>query len=186
MDEENPYAPPKSKVLADELDAGIPDRVVPYIDGKLLVVQNGAELPDRCLKCNSPADGYRFSRSVSWHRPAWFVLVFVSLWLYILVYFFVRWKAKITVGLCPRHRRKRTRAIALGWLIALTGIGLTTAGAWAWNQENPAMIIAGVIAIPMGLTIGILGSRVLVVKRIDNQHIWLSHVSPDYLATFST
>ncbi len=104
MEEENPYAPPKSTVLTDELGVGVPIRVEPRIDGKLLVVRNGAELPDRCLKCNEPADGYRFSRSLSWHRPAWFILVLVSLWLYFLVYFFVRWKAKVTVGLCPRHR----------------------------------------------------------------------------------
>ena len=186
MEEENPYAPPKSTVLTDELGVGVPIRVEPRIDGKLLVVRNGAELPDRCLKCNEPADGYRFSRSLSWHRPAWFILVLVSLWLYFLVYFFVRWKAKVTVGLCPRHRRRRTRAIAFGWLIALAGIGAIIAGASASNNPNVIMIVGGVVAVLVGLIGGMLGSRVLVVKRIDKHYVWLSHVSPKYLATFST
>jgi hypothetical protein len=182
VDDDNPYAAPKSLFLDDELVGGFAGET--FADGKLLAVRNGAVLPDRCLKCNAPAEGYQFSRSLAWHRPIWYVLILISLLLYVLVYFFVRWKAKVTVGVCPRHRRRRTRAIALGWLTALAGIGTIIAAASLPDGPNSIGIVAGIIAVAGGIIGGMLGSRIFVVNRIDKEYVWLSHVSPEYLASF--
>src|SRR5438045_334031 len=38
-------------------------------DGKTLVMMKEAFLPDRCVKCNGPANGYRLRRRLSWHEP---------------------------------------------------------------------------------------------------------------------
>ena len=65
---ENPYAPPKTERLESDRLLDQPDQA--WRDRKLLVVRKkGAVLPDRCLKCNAPAEGYRFTRDVSWIRP---------------------------------------------------------------------------------------------------------------------
>ena len=44
-------------------------------------------------------------------------------------------------------------------------------------------LIAGLILLFTGIVIGSVGSQVLVPKRIDKHFVWLSRVSPDYLAT---
>jgi hypothetical protein len=102
MDEFNPYAPPKSLELEESFL--VEHANAAWRDGKFLRVRTDAVLPDRCLKCNAPAEGYQFK----------------------------------------------------------SGIGL---------------LLAGLIG-------GLFGSRILVPVRIDKHFIWLSKVSPLYLATF--
>ena len=44
-------------------------------------------------------------------------------------------------------------------------------------------LIAGLILFFAGLIIGSARARVLIPKRMDKHFVWLSRVSPDYLAT---
>jgi len=74
MDDENPYAAPKAEVLVK--DRQLHSSGDAWRHGKMLEVRKGAELPDRCLKCAAPARGHRFSRSLSWHKPIWFLTFF--------------------------------------------------------------------------------------------------------------
>ncbi|MGB2611043.1 MAG: hypothetical protein WBC80_18870, partial [Isosphaeraceae bacterium] len=112
IDDDNPYAAPKADVLVK--DRHLDSSSDAWRHGKMLVERKGAELPDRCLKCAAPGRGYRFNRSLSWHKPVWALTFLMIIILYAHVYLFVRWRARVAVGLCPRHRRNRARAIALG------------------------------------------------------------------------
>ena len=150
----------------------------------MLVVRKGAKLPDRCLKCAAPARGYGFSRSLSWHKPVWALTSLISLISCTPVYLFVRWRARVTVGLCPRHRRNRARAIALGWLAALAGLGSIIAGGMVSDSLQPIALIGGIVLLFVGMICRAVGSQVLVPRRIDKHFVWLSKVSPDYLAAF--
>jgi len=189
IDDDNPYVAPKAEFLVQ--DRHLDSSTDAWRDGKLLVVRKGAELTDRCLKCAAPTKGYRdrFSRLLSWHKPFWFVLLFFNWILYVIVYFFVRWQGRVTVGLCPRHRRNRARAISLGWLATLAGVGsIMAVGVYADTGEisgslQPIALIAGVVLLLGGIIGGAFGSQVLVARRIDKHFVWLSKVSPDYLAT---
>jgi hypothetical protein len=181
MDEFNPYAPPKSAALDD---GRIADANVAWRDGKMLMVRKDAILPDRCLKCNEPAEGFRFKRSLTWASPYYALLILVNLILYILVYVVVSRRGKVTVGVCPAHRRKRLRAILAGWLAALAGIGSFVVAAFVPDKMVAIPIIAGAVLIFAGLIGGMNGSRILVTARIDKHFIWLRKVSPAYLATF--
>jgi hypothetical protein len=181
MDEINPFAPPKSAELEE---ARRFDDNVAWRDGKFLMVRKDAVLPDRCLKCNEPADGYQFKRSLTWASPWYALLILLNLILYILVYVIVSRKGKVTVGVCPLHRKKRTRAILFGWLAALAGFASFFAAAVVPNNLVAVPIIVGVVLIFAGIIGGMFGSRILVPARIDKHFIWLSKVSPVYLATF--
>jgi len=185
--DENPYAPPGVEPVDDVGHAK--DGVEAWRDGKLMVVRKGAFMPWRCLKCGVPTtlDSDLFSRTLSWHRPIWFLLLLVSWIIFLLVYFFVRWQARITVGLCHRHRAQRTRAILLGWLVSLVGIGTAIAGAMLLEDRQNGPIpgitmLAGLLLLLGGMIGGIIGSQVLVPRRIDEHYVWLSKVSPDILA----
>ena len=37
------------------------------------------EFPDRCIKCNAPAEGYRLKKTLIWHPRAWFFLILLHL-----------------------------------------------------------------------------------------------------------
>src|SRR5918992_369607 len=67
----NPYASPQSVFgpfqLAEEPRGA-------WRDGDLLVLRRDGVLPDRCIKCNRPAEGYRQERKLNWVHPRWKVL----------------------------------------------------------------------------------------------------------------
>jgi hypothetical protein len=193
MDDENPYAPPKYGQLDRDLLQENPNAA--WRDKGLLMARKGAVLPDRCLKCNGLAEGYQFRRSLSWVSPYWLVTVLlVGPLLFAIVFFIVRRRGKVTVGLCPLHRKKRARAIALGWLTALAGIGCIIATGMAMDHHTsigissnrflPIGIGVGIVLLLVGMIGGAVGSQVLVPTRIDKDFIWLSKVSPGYLASF--
>ena len=182
-DEDNPYAPPKSQSLRP-IGAGNDGGI--WRSGNMLMMRKGVELPDRCLKCDAPAEGYRFKRKLSWASPWWFLtLVVIGPLLFVIIYYCVRWTGEVSAGLCPIHRTKRRRLIAIGWITALLGIALTiTAGPLVEARFVGIPILAGVILLITGILIGAIGAQVLVPNRIDKHFIWLKQVSPSYLAKF--
>ena len=76
MSEFNPYAAPRADVSFGRTPAG--DDAGVWKSGKLLVMTKDAALPDRCVRCNQPADGPRLRRNLSWHPAAWYVLLAIS------------------------------------------------------------------------------------------------------------
>ena len=193
IDDENPYAPPKHAELDRDLLGENPNAA--WRDKNLVRVRKGAVLLDRCIKCNGPADRRPFKRSLSWASPYWALSVFlIGPLLFVVVYVIVSRRGKVTVGLCPLHRKKRARAIALGWITSLAGIGCIIATGMAFDHLTsigissnlflPIGIGLGILLLLVGLIGGAIGSRVLVATRIDKNFIWLSKVSPEYLASF--
>ena len=182
MSDFNPYAAPKSEIM--EQAHHLAEEGGLWRDGPLLVIRKGTELPDRCLKCNGPAEGYRLKRTLSWHRPAWYLLVLFNLIIYVIVALCVRWTAKVAAPLCPRHRSKRRRAIAVGWLGSLAGIGLMVVGASVPIDGIiiGAVVVVGLVLFLASLIYGMATSQMVVPKRIDKNFVWLKKVSPDFLA----
>jgi hypothetical protein len=183
MDEFNPYAAPKAALLPEDRVHEPPGEA--WQDRNLLKARKGAVLPDRCVKCNVPAEGYQFKRSLTWLSPYWFIaLLVVGPLPFLVVYLIVSKKGKITVGLCPQHRKRRRQAIALGWLTAFVGIGAMIATGFVPDRFLAIPLISGLVILLGGMIGGSVGSRVLLPDRIDKNFIWLRKVSPEYLATF--
>src|SRR5690242_4311267 len=89
--------------------------------GDKLVIPHNAPLPDRCVKCNAPAHGFRLQRNLTWLHPAYLLLLFGGLVIYAIVSAVVSKNAEIHVGVCPKHRRRRWQAIIGGWTLGLSG-----------------------------------------------------------------
>lgn len=131
-DEENPYAPPKVHEVRPVERPGLAWR-----DGQMLMVRKGAELPDRCLKCNASAEGYRFKRSLTWLSPYWAILILVCGPIpFAIIYLCLCARGKLTAGLCPVHRTSRRRAIAIGWLTVLLGVGSMIVAGFLSDAHN--------------------------------------------------
>ncbi|HVX63509.1 MAG TPA: hypothetical protein VHC19_23005 [Pirellulales bacterium] len=183
----NPFAAPQEDVVAQALLAEPGGGV--WRDGRLLVMQKQAILPDRCVKCNQPAGGGRLTRKLSWHHPAFFLLILASIWIYLIVVLIVRQTAKIDIGMCELHRRKRRNAILASWLIILAGIAAIVIGTVASSDMGgptpayvPALFIGGLLAFLGGLIYAAIAVPPVAPNKIDKDYVWLKKVHPAYLA----
>lgn len=182
VDEFNPYAPPKS--MEQEEGRGHESRAVAWRDGQLLIVLKDAVLPDRCIKCNEPAEGFQFRRTLTWANPLIYFFLLCGLIPLILIYLIFAKRGRITVGICPVHRRKRKQAIFRAWLLGLAGFALFVVAGILPDNFVAITLLGGFGLILTGILVAAFGTRILVPTRIDKDFIWLAKVSPWYLATF--
>ena len=139
----------------------------------LLVMIEDAELPPRCMKCNS-SDGVTLKMLDLSHvgRQNFVVLL--------LGFIFYR-TYKVPVTLCSRHQlsgQGTTKKVSL--LFVVMGVlafiyGLSTSSALA--------VMGGVVIVFVGIVVLLIGSDSFAIARRDESHIWLKGVDAQYLAT---
>lgn len=152
-------------------------------DGRTLVMDKHAELPNRCVKSNQPADRW-LKRRLAWHHPAIVLTVFAGLLVYIIIALVVRKTATIQIGLSEEWYAKRRRATIIGWLLVLTGIGMLVAGIAMVGKKGDVggpLILFGILVALGGAIGGLMGSRMVYPRKITNTHVWLKGVCPEFL-----
>lgn len=150
-------------------------------DNDTLVMTKNASLPDRCVKCNAPAHGFRLKRNLSWHHPALALLIFVALLIYLVVAMAVSKRATVHLGLCAEHLQRRRNLLIAGW--SLLAIGLITP-VIAFANEYVGIGLLGIGVVAVAAVWLVLAARVVKVKRIDDQYVWLRGIDANYLAQF--
>jgi len=169
MTPQQPYFPPPTHGLNTV-----------WRNNSVLAMTKEALLPNRCIKCNAPADE-QLKRKLTWHHPALYLLVLASVLIYAVVAMVVRKTATVNVGLCEDHSSARRRNIAITWALGLASIvGFVAAimfeeGSFA--GFGSALILAAAIY-------GIATLRVVVPTKIDNYFVWLKGVDANYLQQF--
>lgn len=144
-----------------------------------LVTSSGATFPDRCVRCNAPANGYRLKRQLYWHPPAYYLLILLGLLIYAIVAICIRHKAVLHIGLCERHRVRRKWGIVSCTLGVLAGLGLFITGAVG---DIGSLILPGILLFLGGVIHGVItGVRISPVK-MTKEHVWLRGVNKDFLA----
>jgi hypothetical protein len=144
---------------------------------KQLVCRPETVLPERCVKCNSPTQG-RLKRRLYWHPPLVYLLILINLLVYAIVAIIVRKRARLEIGLCEAHRKRRILIIAVSWLTVLLGIVFVIYGV---GNNQGGLAALGVLAILVAAVVGaILGPQVAAAK-IDKDYVWLKGVCPEYL-----
>jgi hypothetical protein len=132
--------------------------------GKKLVFRNGSTLPQVCVKCGEPATT-KMPRTLYWHKPWVYILILVSVLVYIIVAMVTRKMSKVEVPLCAYHRSRRTKGILSVWLLLLVFLGgFITAG----SMDNPWFMLISLGSFIAMLVIGIR-SRLLVPTMIDER-----------------
>jgi hypothetical protein len=185
MTDLNPYAAP----LTDLNVPRDPSEIGVWRDGAFLVMSKGAELPDRCLRCNEPAEGWRLKRKLGWHPPLYYALIIFNILIYAIVAMIVRKTAVVRVPLCARHRGRRRKMIAWGWALGLLGPLAMIAGPLGSSNLGPglndgisvASVVLGGLMLLVGLILAIVASQVASPEKIDKTHVWLQKVSPELL-----
>ena len=143
---------------------------------KRLVVGLDSELPERCVKCNEPA-ARMLKRSVYWHSPAVYAVLLLNILIYILIAVLVRKTAKVEIGLCDRHLRRRRMAIGVGWL-TLALLILSIAVGIGIGAEFIIFGTLTAIIVWLGCS---AASYTVSASKIDKEYVWLRGVCRDYL-----
>ena len=146
-----------------------------------LVMTKDATLPDRCVKCDAPANGFRLRRQLSWHHPALFLLLFVAWLIYFILAMALRKRATVHLGLCQEHYQRRRNFLAVGFaMLCLTFVSVPLAFVWEYPAVG-ALALFGFLTSIIWLA---FAARVVTVKKIDDRFVWLSGVNENYLARF--
>ncbi|MFB2938444.1 hypothetical protein ACE1B6_24620 [Aerosakkonemataceae cyanobacterium BLCC-F154] len=152
--------------------------------GNLLVMRKDAQLPDRCIKTNRPANGKRFRANLYWHHPAVYLLVLINLLVYVVVALIVRKNAIVYVGVTEEVLQKRNRTILGAWIVGIIGVFLLFAPGFTQLETlSNQLQILGFILILGGLFWGIMGANIVSPAKIDDDYIWLRGVCREYLAS---
>jgi hypothetical protein len=148
-------------------------------EGDVLVApREGAILPARCVRCNEPA-GRRLMRRLYWHPPALYLLIFISLCVYLIPALVFRKKAVLEVGLCERHFRRRRWGIGLGWGGFVIG-GVVFVGS---IEPYPLLGLSFLLVTLLSPIIGVVMAQVVSPKRIDAERVRLK-VGRPFLESF--
>src|ERR1044072_8782987 len=183
MNAHNPYAPSKAS-----LKTGEPTTVSGGLsrDGDQLVVVHGAHFRDRCAKCNNPAAPPHKMRKLYWPPPAIYLLLLVYGIVYIIVALIVRKNVEIDPGLCGQHLQKRRLWIGIGWAGALFGWIVVVWGGRTFGLDPGLTALLAIGFFVVSAASGILNSRVLYAKRIDDRHARLKGAGEEFLASLPT
>jgi hypothetical protein len=146
--------------------------------GKKLVTRSETPFPDRCIKCNGPANGFRLKRVLYWNHPAYYLLLLCNLLVLLIVVLIVRKKAVLHIGLCQNHREQRRMAIIACSIGMLGGVGLIVCGA---VYNSGWLALAGVVLFFTGAIWGIVKGRTISAVKIDKELVTVSGVGRNFL-----
>ena len=161
----------------DGMNGGVVHGV--WCSGKLMVLAADAELPDRCVKTDQPADGEWADIQLRWHHPALYLVALVNIILYFIVAYFVSTSAIVHVGITTAVVASARRARYLTWALLLVGLALCVVAAFAplpllWWPAGTLMLLS--------IPVYFLRGRLIWPTRIEHGYVWVAGVHPDYLA----
>ena len=147
-------------------------------EGKKLVTRSETPFPDRCVKCNAPANGFRLKRVLYWQHPAYYLLLLCNVLILLIVVLIVRKKAVLHIGLCEVHRKQRKIALIACWMGMLGGVAIMIGSALI---QSGWLALAGVVIFLAGAVWGILKGRTIAATKIDKENVWVSGVCHEFL-----
>ena len=86
MTPQQPYFPPPTQGMNTV-----------WRNNSVLVMTKEALLPNRCIKCNAPAEE-QLKHRLTWHHPGLYLLALASILIYVVVAMVVRKTATVNVG----------------------------------------------------------------------------------------
>lgn len=170
----DPYRPPQAPVFA--MPAPVADEDGCWRSGRDLYMRAGAVLPPRCITCNAPAIAPLKKRTVYWHSGWLYLLVLLSLPIYIIVALIVRKTRRIHPGFCASHTASRRRQAWLGWGLLATSLVLPFTG-------SDSAVIFALLAFVGALVQAIRLGSPLRALHIDERRAQLRGCGEAFLAS---
>jgi hypothetical protein len=180
--DENPYQSPS--VVAEPLATPTPSSSIapptPRVQGSVLIVRDGDELPRLCVKTNRPVSVLDVrTKEFTWCSPLVGLLMLVSGPLLILVYFLARKRFYITFGLSEDLKRRYRNIFVAKVVVTITLFFAMPLSASAGNLASIIVLILFIAAVVSLF----LGNSPLAVTNCHNGEFWITGCSKDFLAT---
>jgi hypothetical protein len=139
---------------------------------KELIITPHSELPDRCVKCNKPADGYR--KKVKIEETSFGLFLFIGL----LAALFNK-THRVEIGLCKKCRKKCSTGIILGVAsVFVAFIGSCITLVLFLVNSNPLIVRTAMTGtIVTGVVLAITGSSMRSTVRARS-------IKADYIRIF--
>ncbi len=150
-------------------------------DNKTLVMTKDAVLPDQCVKCNAPANGFKLRQKLQWHHPALYFVLLAAWLIYVVLASALSKRATVFLGLCPQHVQRRRHLLIIGWIVLALGPAIAFG---AFSNDYPGIGMFGLLLFLVAIFWLIFSNRVLTVKKIDDRLVYLNGVNEHYLAQF--
>ncbi|TNF98857.1 MAG: hypothetical protein EP297_07050 [Gammaproteobacteria bacterium] len=181
MNNDNPYAAPESNVVNLSGDTGI------WQQKKLLIIDKDTELPDRCIKCNQPAHGYRKRKRLDYYHPialiAIILLIFIFWPVALILALIFRRSVTIEYGLCIKHRRRLlTLALSALGLLILSIIGAIASVRVGTQAE--ILLPVSITAFLLALIPAMLHAYFLRSGKIDTSFIRIKGTGKAFRQSF--
>jgi hypothetical protein len=170
----NPYAPSTASLAGSEVRGA---RL--WRSDKLLIIGRDSDLPNRCVKCNDTAEDPTKTRTVYWHHPGFYAVLLINVIVYAIVALIVRKKAQVSPGLCAAHKQRRRAGLAIGWGGFICGVIATGAAA---GNNSPGLALLLLFATLGSIIAGMVISRIVYPKRIDDRYVQLKGCGEAFLA----
>ena len=146
--------------------------------GKTLVMSREAQVPARCVHCNTTANLRRVQRRLYWHHPAIYVTLIAGLLVYVILALVVRKTATFEVSICQADVVRRRGKVALAWFLLLAmPVSLGVLG--AYKVENALWLLPVVLFIAAVVASRL--SRPVYARKIDEKAVWVGGVCPEFL-----
>ena len=161
----NPYAPP----VEASAPPAIPSDVFYFRDGDYLVIRDGAELPNVCLRTNEPAGegSWRKKRTMTWNPPWVFILILVNILVLILVALLTQKKAKMTYSLSAASRASIVKKRGIAFVLLLATVGLFYVGFTQLGDLVGVGMLGGILCLIASLIFFAIADPIKVVKFRD-------------------
>jgi predicted membrane-bound dolichyl-phosphate-mannose-protein mannosyltransferase len=124
-------------------------------------------------------------RKFAWHHPGWYSLILINVIVYAVVAAFVQKRAKIAIGLCGEHRRRRRNFSIAAMSIFVVGIVALFLAIGA-EEDGSLYGVASGLALLAGVVLAIVGSRVLTPQRITTEEARLKGCCDAFLDNLHT
>ena len=148
-------------------------------DGNRVVMDRSATLPDRCFKCNEPANGFRRSENLTYVPTGQQLML--GVWSYLDAK-----RAPVEIGLCERHRTSRP------WTVALISAAAVAFSMLEVTQLKPNNVILPILAAVafiggcIGLIYAFYPRGVVRATDMTPSHLWLKGAGERFLASLPT
>ena len=180
MAERNPYAPSQASLKTGPSHTA--GQVTAWRDARVMVMIPNAAIPDRCVKCNEPADEPTKERTLYWHSPWLYLLLLLNILIFAIVALIMRKKAVVSAGLCTDHKKRRRNVLTAAWIGVLAGVFLLFEGI-ASPSAGGLMAFAGVLLVVGSIIVGMAMGRVVYAVRIDKDYVRLKGCGEPFLET---
>jgi len=113
-----------------------------------------------------------------------FLLILVSLLIYVIVALIIRKTATIHIALSDDWFARRRRRMLIAWgtilfCVVLAGVAIAKAETAQWA---PVAILVAIVGSLAAAIYGLFACRMVSPQRMTDDYIWLKGVHPDFLA----